>query len=224
MSEHYLFNFSFGLDPHLPEGAVRVFKSLVAGEPPEHEDLAALPAPLRDYLVSPGMLHGGMDEQSAGTGSRPVRMVWLGESPGSQHHARMPEWEVAFSVSVHDDWLANGAYTLYMAMLEIVGHDGLYCTEYEAGQRDLVTHYYREDDDLLIVRMEAPYTVGPMPPGLHKTRSDWLPDWKPATEESFRVGSVTRITRAMREKAYAEVDEMYRAEGWRDGDDGATRD
>ena len=95
-----------------------------------------------------------------------------------------------------------------MAMMEIVGGNGLFATECEESARDTVTHYYREHDDLLIVRMEAPFSCAPVPPLSGKSVSEYYPDFSPASEADFRVGSVSRLTEADRQRAYAEAKAM----------------
>ena len=219
MSDRYLFNFCFGLDPYLPDGVLRTFQALSQGQRPDPLDLEQVPHPLRDFLRSPDLLRGGADHEAC---EAPVRIVHVAGFPETPYSAQAPEWELSFSVSVHDDWYANGAYVLSPAMLAIVGGNGLFCTETTEGQGDTVTLHYREDDDHLIVRIGAPFSVSRLPPTTDVAAAEARSGWTPATQGDFSVDSFTRLTPAMREQMFHEVEEMYREAGWVDPDSGST--
>lgn len=221
MSDAYLFQFRFGIDPYLPEGVVRVFQSLSRSETPASADLADVPAPLREYLSSVEMLHGASAFTDEPWPGHPVRLVRHPASQETEYYAKSCEWEVSFAVSMHDDWYGNGGFTLFMAMVDIVGDNGVYCTECEENQRDVVTLHYKEDDDVVSVRIDAPFTIQRVPPLSNKTRAEFTPDWKPATAESFSIGTMGRFTPEMRAAAYAQVEEMYREAGWTEETEGA---
>jgi hypothetical protein len=208
MSDYYLFHFDFGLDPYLPERAAEVFQSLARSEAPAKDDLAVLPEPLRDFLAHPAALVGGAEGMSGEAPLHPVCLTHESQVPETPYHARFPEWSVSFRCSLHDDWYGNGGFILPMAMMEIVAGNGLFATECEASSRDAVTHYYREHDDLLVVRMDAPFSCAPVPPLSGKSVSEFYPSFRPATQKDFKVSSFTRLTPSDRQDAYAHAKAM----------------
>jgi len=216
MSDYYRLNFDFALDPYGPDEHVQIFKALASNKAPNKEDLAVLPLMLRDFLASPGMLGAGNAHAVIGS---PVQMVWHGESRETEHWPKSAEWNVRFCISMHDDWYGNGAFLMWMLMVDIVGENGLYCTEFTEGQKDCVTHYYKNDDDIVVVRMAAPFTPYWVPTGFPRTREEIAPHAKPLDLSEFKLGEPTRIARADREEAARQIEATYRAEGWLSGED-----
>lgn len=208
MSDYYQFKFDFGLDPYLPEGAASVFQALAGAKKPTKSSLAALPEAVREYLSTPSLLIGGDERMNGGVPPHPVCLTHQPTADETAYHARTPEWHVSFGLSVHDDWYGNGAFTLPLAMMEIVGDNGLFGVEFEQSGRDRVTHYYREHEDLLVVRMGAPFSCSRVPPLSGKSVTEHYPDFRQATEADFRVESLVRFTPADRARMYAEAKKM----------------
>lgn len=198
MSDYYQLNFDFGLDPYGPDAWPRAFLALARGHLPESADLAALPALVNRYL-------GGGDwfpvKDRVETIGSLVRMTRHSENP---HLARNPVWTVQFSICMHDDEYMNRGYGLFAAIADMVGHNGLFCTQFLSGHAGRVVHYYREQDDLLIVHLDAPPPYGLIAPDSKKTLQEALPNFKPATEASFSVGKVYRIPADERRSWYIE--------------------
>ena len=190
MSDYYQLNFDFGLDPYGPDAWPRAFLALAGGHPPEPADLVALPALVKHYLG------GGDWSPVAGrveTIGSLVRMTRHPENPPFRGHARKPLWTVQFSICMHDDEHMNRGYGLFAAIAEMMGQDGLFCTETMPGATGRVKHFYREHKDVLIVNIEAPLGPPRLAPDSTKTFQEAFPNFNPATDDSFSVGKVYRI-------------------------------
>ena len=224
MSDHYRLNFSFGIDPYGPPQWVEVFKSLARNEKPNTRDLKTLPLMLRDFLASPDMLGFGdprpfSDGDASGRLGSPVFLSFRGESQESAYWPKSPEWEVQFSISMHDDWYGNGAYLMWMLMVDIVGENGLYATLFTENQKSALEHFYKEQGDIIQVRLDAPNTGRWVPPQFPKSLAEVSPSFRPAEPSAGGIKSVLRSTPEQRSEAAAEVEAMFRAEGWSGDED-----
>lgn len=184
MGYHIHYSFEFGLRPDSPPEADRVFEALARGRTPDVKDLEAFDPDVRTYFHGPAYL--SFHEPKAGS------QVFIYSPTRASHLASegCPSRFVRFDVDMTDDGYANGGYKLVPWLFDLVGHNGLFCLE----RTDLSTieHYYREFDDLLIVKFKVPEALNPMammcPLPMRKH-----PSWTPARAEDFVLSDFLRI-------------------------------
>ena len=203
MSERYIFNFSFGLDPNLPGEVLNVFKALANSQSPKKSDLKALPDAAAGLLYDVDWLNECRPRLGA-----PVLIVETGiiNKVNDRYHAPRPTHHVHFNYYMHDDAYANGGYAGPLSMFDLVGNHGLFCAMYAEYQRSSLTHYYKEFDDLLIVDMAAPSMAYPLPPNAKDEPEGYLQGWKPAEAADFKIENFLRLTSEMRKAEIADVE------------------
>lgn len=207
MSDCDVFQFDFGVAPDAPDAALRVFRAIAAGQPPQAEDLAAFR--LGGFL-DPGMMLAGRAHLGA-----PV-VVWetgVVNNPANPYHAPMPTSGVRFSFAMHDDHYSNGGYILPFVVFDLVGEHGLFGFRFGETARAAITLYFREFDDLIVQTVSAPGMAYPLPPHAAQNPKAYLRGWKPATATDFSLGDFSRIGPAERRRIIAEADAMFGPNG-----------
>ncbi|MEO1480679.1 MAG: hypothetical protein AAFU77_01145 [Myxococcota bacterium] len=208
MSDHYRLSFNFALPAYGPEEWPKVFQALAQDRKPDASCLGTLPHVVREYLADPTRLGLAMADERLGS---PVEMKRLWSSKETAYHAKSPEWEVRFTVSMHDDEYANYGYMLELQIFDVVGDNGLYCSTITENQKDSVTHLYKSDDDLIRVHLAAPSTRYWVPPEYLENRGEFPTARSP--ELGFSLHAPTVISAEQRAQAFAGHREDMRAAG-----------
>jgi hypothetical protein len=203
MSEHYVFQFDFGLRPDAPPAALRAMSALAEGRAPTREDLDGFRL---GRFLDPAMMMAM--RPASGT---PL-VLWetgIVNDPSNRYHAPLPERGARFSFTMHDDHYANGGYVLPLAVFDLVGEHGLFGQEFDETNRTAVKLYFKEFDDLIIQAIDAPSFAHPLPPNAALEPQAYLRDWRPATAAAFKFGTFTRLGPEERATLIAEADAMF---------------
>ncbi|MGL4241285.1 MAG: hypothetical protein ACRCTI_09260 [Beijerinckiaceae bacterium] len=171
-----------------------MFRALARGEKAAESDSAA--SRLGEMFDLANRWTGGV---RLGTNVS-IRETGIVNTPANPHHAALPTHAVRFSYDMHDDHYANGGYALPFVAFDLVGQHGLYCTSYDDTNRQTITHYFREFDDLIIQSINVPSMAYPLPPAAEGNRDRYLRGWSPASAGGFRLEAFTRIPPDEREK------------------------
>jgi hypothetical protein len=193
MSETYIFQFDFGLSPAAPQGVVRMFQALARGEAAAAEDRST--SSLGEMF---DLANRWINDTRIGTNVS-IRETGVIDNPNNPYHAPSPKHVVRFSYDMHDDHYSNGGFALPFVVFDLVGHHNLFGTMVDDTNRQTITHYFREFDDLIVQSINAPSMAYPLPPDAARNRENYLRGWSPATAGSFQLERFTRITPAERE-------------------------
>ncbi len=203
MSEHYVYQFYFGLTPGAPDEAVHALQDLATGKAARASDLAAFR--LGGFMTLPDMTSFRPQQGS------PV-VVWEtghADNAGNSFFAPLPKHGVRFSFLMHDDLYANGGYILPFAVFDLVGDHGLFGMMFDETNRLTTTLYFKEFDDLIVQSIEAPSMAYPLAPAAARNPHAYLKDWTPATASGFSLGEFHRFTPDDRQQFFAEADRMF---------------
>jgi hypothetical protein len=199
MSETYVFQFDFGLAPAAPQGVVRMFHALARGETAAAADRA-----LSHLGEMFDLANRWINDTRVGANVS-IRETGIIDNPNNPYHAPSPKHVVRFSYNMHDDHYSNGGYALPFAAFDLVGHHGLFGTMYDDTNRQTITHYFREFDDMIVQSLNVPSMAYPLPPDAARNREQYLRGWTPATAAGFQLKSFTRVTTAEREQFVADA-------------------
>ncbi|MEM6532159.1 MAG: hypothetical protein AAF654_06015 [Myxococcota bacterium] len=207
MSDYYRLNFAFALPAYGPDSWPAVFKALARNREPSPDALQTLPPVVRDYLSKPSYLGFGAYPEKEGSA---VELRRQETAPATAYHPKSPEWDVRFSLTMHDDEYGNGGFLLWMLMHTVVGENGLYCTMFTESQKDTVTHFYKSDEDIIRVHLDAPFTRYWVPPEFPKTWEELSPSAQRPDLSTFRVAEPFVVTPENRADALRAHEDMLR--------------
>jgi hypothetical protein len=193
VSESYIFQFDFGLSPAAPTGVVRMFQALARGDAPADGDSAA--SSLGEMF---DLANRWINDTRIGTNVS-IRETGVIDNPNNPYKAPLPKHAVRFSYDMPDDQYSNGGFALPFVVFDLVGHHNLFGTMVDDTNRQTITHYFREFDDLIVQSLNAPSMAYPLPPDAARNRAGYLRGWSPATAGGFRLERLTRVTAAERE-------------------------
>jgi hypothetical protein len=203
MSETYVFQFDFGLSPSTPTSVVSMFQALARGETAAAADRDA--SRLGEMY---DLANRWIGDTRLGTNVS-IRETGIIDNPANPYHAPSPKHAVRFSHDMHDDHYSNGGFALPFVTFDLVGHHGLFGTSYDDTNRQTITHYFREFDDMIVQSITIPSMAYPLPPDAASNRGGYLKGWVPASPGGFRLESFTRIAPAEREKIVADARAIY---------------
>jgi hypothetical protein len=199
MSETYVFQFDFGLSPDAPAAVARMFRALARGEAAAASDRdASRLGEMFDLSSQP------IAEARLGTNIS-IRETGIIDNPDNPYHAPSPRHAVRFSLDMHDDHYSNGGFALPFAAFDLVGRHGLFGSMVDDTNRQTITHYFREFDDMIVQSLNVPSMAYPLPPDAKTNRGSYLKGWTPASQGGFRLESFSRITPAERERIMADA-------------------
>jgi hypothetical protein len=193
MSEIYIFQFDFGLSPEAAQGVVRMFQALARGEAVTAGDREASSLGEMFDLANRWI----NDSRIGATVS--IRETGIIDNPNNPYHGPSPKHHVRLSYDMHDDHYSNGGYALPFVAFDLVGNHGLFGTMYDDTNRQTITHYFREFDDMIVQSINVPSMAYPLPPDAARNREGYLRGWSPATAGGFRLETFTRVPPAERE-------------------------
>jgi hypothetical protein len=203
VSETYIYQFDFGVSPSAPDAVIRMFAALARGETPAVQDRAA------SRLGTLFDLENRWINDTRPGSYVSLRETGIVNDPANSYHAPEPTHAVRFSYDMSDDHYANGGFALPFAAFELVGQHGLFGTMVDATNRDSMTLFCREFDDMIVQSISIPSMAYPLPPAAKANPAGYLRGWSPATAEGFKLDRFTRVSAAERQAIVADALAMF---------------